>query len=519
MSSLQSIGNYDIIEPISSSGATAVYLGRHKKLKRKTLLKVYSGGDPALIDRFEREARIVADLDSELIVSIYDFGKEGNYFYISMEYVDGHNLEVYLKEHELSEEQIIDFALQISDCTAVLHKKGYIHRDLKPENILVDKQQKIKLTDFGLSFHDAANRVTSDGDLLGTPFYMSPEQINNKTLTFSSDVFSLGIIFYQMAAGIHPFEAAKVGEIFSRILSANPAPVKSVRPSLPKWFSRLIEHLLEKEAGRRVQDAAEISRIIRSHIGEEIVEISNQPPLVPADNKTRPARIVIPALIVIVFVGLFFLKDWISNTFYNSADSLSNHSSGVISADSASNGVITSKFRDSLNYFTANRDSIIHMVEHDSVISNQTESPQKHPTTMLIKTYPWCDIYLNYQHIDTGPMIKPLNIKPGNYILGLQNPEYPSYLDSIKIIANKSNELEYNLDSIFSRLELQVQPWGDIFIDGKYIGQTPLQKPLYVTRGKHILKIKNEFYKTWTDTIVCEGKTELIKLITLAKIE
>ncbi|MEJ2636154.1 MAG: serine/threonine-protein kinase [Calditrichia bacterium] len=298
---MNSIGSYKILETLYDKGAVQACLAVHQKLGRKTFLKIYSGLDAGLIRRFEREARIVADLDHESIVSIYDFGEDQGRYYIAMEFVDGWNLAQYLQSHELMDEEILDIAYQIAASVAVLHRKGYIHRDLKPENVLIGRNKKIKITDFGTSFQASQVRMTQNGDLNGTPLYMSPEQINNLQITASSDVFTLGIIFYQLATGIHPFYAEQYGEIFARILTLEPLPINSIRDTIPEWFSDLVSMLLQKDASKRPKNAQEVAAEMKSrNIISDIPQLQQRTPFRYTNIKRK----------AIIFPLLLGLKVW-----------------------------------------------------------------------------------------------------------------------------------------------------------------------------------------------------------------
>lgn len=512
---MKSLGNYIIEQSISENGQSHVYVARHKKLERKTLLKVYCGGDQTLIDRFEREARIVADLNSQRIVSIYDFGEADDNFFISMEFVDGFNLQDYLKSHHLSIDEIIDFCYQIAQAVSVLHEKGYIHRDLKPENILVDSNRNIKLTDFGITLHESLNRVTSDGALLGTPLYMSPEQINNLPLSVASDVFALGIIFYQLAAGFHPFEAANFGEVFSKILTYQPQSLRQLNPSLPEWFVNLIECFLQKEVKERTPNAIEMVHLFERHLPEKKSLTSDQTK--EKKNHVRSLSYWL-ATTVVAIVLLFILvlnKDRFWQNQPAASDSLDTNKM-MTRGDSTQHNIAASDLT-SPNHQTAEFTNEAHRIP-----SRLRERPDKNfvittnrPTTLLLRTYPWCNIYLDYRLIERTPMTQSLSVKPGRYLLGLQNPQYPSFSDSITILPNQENTFSYNLDSLFVRLDLQVLPWGKVFIDGKYVGTTPLQEKIFLTRDSHVLEVKNDFFRTWTDTIKAKGKSEIKQLIVL----
>jgi len=511
---MRTIANYIILETLSEKGSASVYIAKHKKLERKTLLKVYSGGDAQLIERFEREAKIVADLNSPSIVSIYDFGEAEGKFFISMEFVEGWNLTDYLKQNTLSPDQILNFAVQITRSVAILHRKGYIHRDLKPDNILVSKQKEIKLTDFGITLHESLNRVTSEGALLGTPLYMSPEQINNLELTPASDVFSIGVIFYQMSTGVQPFEAQQYAQVFSKILSYDPLSLNTLRPDLPPWFCELVDRLLQKDAAKRITDAAAILKIMQTHTTQQA------PFRLPAATdaaETKPGifKWIFSAAILIVSVILFIV-------FYPSTHPAPPIAGSDSTRADSSRKRSTDQKTSNLTVTPAKAESTA--LPHKSVTNNDktltaNAASEKvditKPTTLMVETYPWSRVYINYKFIDETPMSKPHKLKPGRYLLGLQNPDYPSFADSITILAHKQNLYSVHLDSFFVRLDLKVSPWGNVYIDGKFIGTWPQQKTIYLTKEKHVLEIKNKFYKTLRDTLSAEGKKEIKKYIIL----
>ncbi len=515
---IQSIANYQILSTIAEHGPTTIYIAQHKKLKRKTFLKVFKSADSTLLQRFEREAQLVAELDDRRIVSIYDFGEENGMYYIAMEFVEGWNLKEFLEQHSLSDEELIDLAFKITEAVAVLHKRGYIHRDLKPENILIDRQGNVKITDFGIAFHTSQFRMTSEGALLGTPLYMSPEQINNLPLTPASDVFSLGIIFYQLITGKHPFESQRIGEIFSQILTKPIDDLTQYRPTLPAWFVKLVNRMLEKDQNNRPTSAEAVLKEFHKHLPAR-EETSTT---VQENNEHDRRPIIIGSLSFLAFI---ILLAWWFN-------SLEKHSPAeptqppVAAVDSIQKDLTP-----------ANKDSTDHSpIEHSTDQKPGTSVSQKIDSLpkpvkpvqdksstsiqeVLIKTTPWCRIYLNYQLVDSTPMLNPLKLFPGKYVIGLQNPYFPVYTDTIEVKADQKNVFHYNLDSLFARIDLMVLPWGDVYIDGKYIGRTPLQKPVYVTREKHIIEIKNAYFKTYIDTVDLSGKTLLQKQIALQKLK
>ncbi|NOG44281.1 MAG: serine/threonine protein kinase [Calditrichaeota bacterium] len=500
------IANYEILETISENGPVSVYLAIHKILNRKTLLKVHHSDDTKLIKRFEEEARIVADLDHPSIVAIYDYGRASqNEFYISMEYVEGGNLNSYLENHDLTIDDKIKLCYQIGNCIKVIHQHGYIHRDLKPQNLLVDKEGFVKLTDFGISFHESLKRTTPDGKLLGTPLFMSPEQINNLPVTKQSDLYSLGVIYYQIFSESNPFDAPNFGEIFSRILSFCPEDLSKVMPETPDWFSKLTNSLIEKEAANRPESIQKVTSIFEQNIQ---MENGNNDSGKVIKRKFNFSYFLVP--ILIIFSVVFYFKQFNKiETKSDLSDSLSTLSS----------------LQDSLKQNPVNTNNItetdsskvnIPITENiENTPNNQIQQSEKRETKFFINTYPWCRVYLNYKLIDTTPLKDSIIVKPGKYLLGLQNSGYPSWSDSIEINKNMTNIFSYNLDSIFYKLELTVQPWGKVFIDGDYYGTTPLNKPIVLSKKNKTLLIENQYYNSYTDTLIWDGQPVISKNIIL----
>lgn len=507
---LKAIGNYEILKVIAEHGPTTICLARHKKLKRKTFLKIFKSADTSLLKRFEREAQIVAELNDPHIVSIYDFGEENGLYYIAMEYVKGGNLKEFLDSNPLSPEQKLELAYKITEAVAVLHKKNFIHRDLKPENILVDQNQNIKLTDFGIAFNEALHRMTTEGSLLGTPLYMSPEQINNLPLTPASDVFSLGIIFYQMVTGLHPFEATRIGEIFSQILTKKIDDLTSYSEKFPDWFLNLIQKMLEKEIDQRPGSTTEILNVFQKNLKIESSTSAQE----EAEDEIKKVNVLfVLGTAAFVFILALFIW-WFWNTEANNPANEPKTSlvDSLVTTPLDTSQVLTINNNANQAQLPSSETNVDHKLpETNHDISNN----ELQLSTVMIKTNPWCRVFLNYQLVDSTPMLKPLKLKPGEYVLGLQNPMFPIYTQKIKVEAGKNNEFEFKLDSLFSKLDLQVLPWGDVYIDGKYLGKTPLQKPIYVTREKHILEIKNDYYGTYSDTIDFSRKGRVQKLIAL----
>lgn len=220
--SVEMFGKYQIQERIGRGSFATVYKARHVDLGRLAAIKVLdSNSDVTTLQRFQREARSIASMNHSNIIQIYDIGEEFGRLYIAMEYVDGGTLSKILKTASLSLEQKIKIAIQIADGLQHAHEHNIIHRDIKPDNILMTHDGVVKIADFGLvrPFNYTEPALTQANIALGTPLYMSPEQITSHNITPSSDIYSLGVVLYEMLTGQLPFHQTEQSILLHNILS------------------------------------------------------------------------------------------------------------------------------------------------------------------------------------------------------------------------------------------------------------------------------------------------------------
>jgi serine/threonine protein kinase len=250
----------------------AVYLAEDTKLNRKVALKFLPTemlADPERLKRFEREAKTVAALNHPNIVTIYAVEEEGGVPFIVMELVDGKSLTELIPAEGQKLERIFELAIPIADAVSAAHDRGITHRDLKPGNIMVGNDGRVKVLDFGLAklMEDpqdpaatslSTQTLTKTGSALGTVTYMAPEQLKGKPPDQRADIFSLGIVLYQMASGQRPFHGETSAEVISSILRDAPPPVTDLKIDLPSHLGRIVKRCLEKNPNRRYQTAAEL---------------------------------------------------------------------------------------------------------------------------------------------------------------------------------------------------------------------------------------------------------------------
>jgi serine/threonine-protein kinase len=255
---------------LGEGGFAAVFRVREKALRRDVAVKVLDLGltpSPSLAERFVREARTIARLEHPHIVPIYKVGGHGNeVLFIVMRCVDGPSLRALLQKYRrLSVGDASRIARQVADALGYAHQRGVVHRDIKPDNVLLDASGHVLVSDFGIAkaAHQAsASQLTTEGMVVGTPHYMSPEQATGERVDARSDIYALGVVLYQMLTGAPPFEGESAQSILMKQATATPVPIRRLRSDVPPALAAVLDRMLAKDPADRFQTAEEASQAL-----------------------------------------------------------------------------------------------------------------------------------------------------------------------------------------------------------------------------------------------------------------
>lgn len=300
------IGHYRIIEKIGTGGMGEVYLAEDTSLNRKVALKFLSPHlcqDADCRARFKREAQAAAKLDHPNIVTVYEVGEFQGRPFFAMQHIEGRSLREQIESRELFLQEVLEIGIQIAEGLQAAHENGVTHRDIKPANILIDTHGRARILDFGLASVAGVDHLTKTGSTLGTIGYMSPEQVRGEQVDQRTDIFSLGVVIFELITGKQPFKGENEAVTSRNIVDSQPEPLARYKSGISLEFQRVISKALAKDRKLRYQHADELLADLRS-----LVSTVDRPLLTAKRSKKR---LLIPAsALLITLVALLILRPW-----------------------------------------------------------------------------------------------------------------------------------------------------------------------------------------------------------------
>ncbi len=312
-------GRYKIIKKIASGGMADIYLGQDLKLERKVAIKILSQNyarDKSFVARFKREAQILAKLNHPNIVQIYDWGKYKDSYFICMEYIEGLSLKDIIERRGIIAPRLAaKYGIEICNALEVAHKNNLIHRDIKPQNILVTKKNSVKVTDFGIA-KSVVDDVTKTINIIGTAKYISPEQASGNKIDHRTDIYSLGIVLYEMVTADVPFRGESSIEISLKHINEPPVKPSYLAGSVTPDIEKIILHSLEKDTDNRYHVISELKKDLKNYLEHKKLSIDK-----PRKKKKMPGGwflkpvfkeinilniISFAVILVLLFLALFY---------------------------------------------------------------------------------------------------------------------------------------------------------------------------------------------------------------------
>jgi len=474
---IEKVGNFKIVEKIGEGGMAIIYKASQPSLNRTVVIKKLKDPNNEIIERFKKEALVSASLSQENVLSIYDFIYHGRSYYLIMEYVDGYDLHDIL-DYMSPLSPIISslFIREIARGIEYTHNKGVIHRDIKPSNILISKEGEVKLIDFGVAKDEAPSKLTITGMIIGTPSYMSPEQANGEKVNHQSDIYSLGVLFYEIITGFKPYAGDTNTEIFAKISKGKFASPMKYRSDIPLKLVKIIKKCLNKNRAKRYTNATELIRDINKFLPLHVQSNDNklisdfvkhyerieQTATIHSNlyKSVKPAAtwISIIVLILLFFFALFNINRFFDGERFSNLTIESNSKQFSVTIDGNSLNSSTTGQLKITNILPGNHELEVrgddkYGINSSNIYLNPAEEkyqkvllPEKNNTVNLsISTIPSeSNVYINDRFIGKSPIDK-LTLTSGKQNINIQKDGFHDLIIHKEFLSEQSYALQYTL--------------------------------------------------------------------------
>jgi len=520
----ENLGRYQILSELGQGAMGVVYKAIDPLIDRTVAIKTInldlSRDELANFEeRFYREAKSAGRINHPNIVTIYDVGKTDNIAYIAMEFLEGQSLKEVLDVHTpMSIDRIVDVAAQVADGLAYAHENGIVHRDIKPANIMLVRDNVVKITDFGIAQMPTGSRTLA-GTILGSPKYMAPEQVVGKPVDGRSDLFSLGVVLYEMLTGETPFNGDNINTTMYRIVNEAPLPPKMITPRIPAAFNNIVGKALAKKPEERYQNAMEMAHDLRNY--KDLAE-----PIPVSIRQSEKQRVAVRPK--------------------------NNIGEETLVLSPVTDGQITSKAAIDEGIFLAQPDTVdargpylwqgkkiliaavvmLVVVFTVTVMRSRTARQVKPALPKLTAVLPVVALAEKpaanpvkpdaVSQNSAPPQAEPLALDPPPPAPKMpsarpsRTPPHPSPKHKITthetVVSLPDEPPQQSGGSAL--LSFAITPWGEVYVDGKKAGAAPPLKELKISAGKHVIEIRNLNFPPYSKTIDLQAdSTKKIKYI------
>jgi serine/threonine protein kinase len=492
------IMQFTIEEKIQDGAFTSVYRAYDPVLQRRILLKVlhkHHAADPDLRQRFLREAQACAALRSEYIVQVYALTEYENCPAIVMEYVEGTSLKQFIADgsaHTLTIVQKI--ALHALRGLVAAHERGIVHRDIKPGNILVTTNGTFKISDFGLAAVATVPSVTAQGVVLGTPAYMSPEQIRHEDVDQRTDLFSLGATLIEVLTGERLFDGNSYGECAKKILAFRTDALDRFTGPSSSEFIGFLKLLMAPKRENRFAGSKEALHAFDNKDSNIFIQGLPRKPFV----KKRLAYII-GGVVICALAAVFLLPFKIPGKGK------------------------TTKIIDSTSVPAPKEDTLLSRNEtpigYLNGLNQKQPTPSSaaaHPDTthrmavdsgsVLLTSTPWAKVYVDNKYIGETPIGKPLILAAGKHSILFVHPSFDPIMQTVTVLPFRERTVKGNFFETVGYLNCLATPWAEVYINDQYKDTTPLEKPIMLSPGKYQVRFKNTSFQDIVREVTVQSK-------------
>lgn len=511
--------NFTIVTKISDGPSAVVYKAIQNKLGRPVLLKSLQAHllqDADSSERFQREARACALLHSDHIVQVYDVVEYEGSPAIVMEFVEGQSLaQVLAEKHSLPEEFALRVAHDVLAALSYAHGRGVVHRDIKPSNILIAENGTIKLTDFGIASVATAASLTMEGNLMGTPAYMSPEQMRGKGADQRSDLFSLGVTLAELISGRKMFDGASFAECFNKVTLFDGKLPAGVTAAVSIRFKEFLDRLIAPAMEQRFATASDALEFLQG--GHEPRGATLLKSSIPGKKKLSVLASAFVA-ILIVFASFYFIRkpspDPAKDAFPASRDHAADSSQSIIEplGERQQEGH-EGKSIEAGSRLISNREQPKESASSASLDSKTAAIPSVDSAvdsgSVAISCLPWGKVFIDDRYIETTPIAGMIKVKAGRRTVMFTNPDFVPITRQIEVKPRTQISVVANFLETAGFVVVNAVPWADVYIDDQFRDTTPLSHPLVVSSGTRKLSLRNPGYDELTQNIAVASKDTL----------